>query len=120
MYRTADARNWRDAVHADLPRIMELWDEQEARFSGTGVPVDRPDLLYPEGEVDHFFYPYKPPVMRVRVAVEDGIITGFKYNEAVLETCVVTGSAEVMKTMGNELTEDAHWFKAKGFRSGWD
>lgn len=110
---------WRDACHADLLRIQELWDAQETRFAGTGVPVDRPKLFYPEGETGHFFYPYFPPVMRVRVAERDGLIVGFKYNEAVLETCVITGEKEVMETMGNELTADAHWFKDKGFRSGW-
>ena len=110
---------WRDAVHADLPRVMELWDEQELRFAGTGVPVDRPELLYPEGETDHFFYPYKPPVIRVRVAERDGFIVMFKYQELVPETCVVGGDRECMESMGNELTADAQWLKSKHFRSGW-
>jgi hypothetical protein len=110
---------WRDAVHADLPRIMELWDEQDRRFEGTGVAVDRPELFYPEGETQHAFYPYKPPILRVRIAEVDGEIVGFKYQEAVPETCVVTGNEDAMKTLGNELTEDAHWAKSKGFRSGW-
>lgn len=110
---------WRDAVHADLPRIQELWAEQEARFADTGVPVDRPQLFYAEDETDRPFFPYKPPVVRVQVAEEDGVITAFKYQEAVLETCVVTASAEVMKTIGIALTVDAQWAKSKGFRSGW-
>ena len=40
---------WRDAVPADLPRILELWDEQEKRFAGTNVRVDRPQLFWEEG-----------------------------------------------------------------------
>ena|SRR5258708_1543279 len=110
---------WRDAVHADLPRIKELWDEQDARFADTGVPVDRPTLFYPEGETERAFYPYKPPVVNVVVAEEDGVITGWRYTEVVCEVCIVTGSEAVMKSLGNELTREAHWAKAKGFRSGW-
>lgn len=110
---------WRPATHADLPRIMELWDAQETRFGGTDVPVDRPQLMYPEGETHHAFYPFRPPVLAVSVAEEDGIITGFQYSEAVPEVCVVTGSREVMRTMGTRLTEEAHKFKQLGFRSGW-
>jgi hypothetical protein len=110
---------WRPATHADLPRIMELWDVQEGRFDGTGVSVDRPTLFYPEGETDHFGYPFKPPVLAVTVAEEDGVITGFQYSEAVVEVCLVTGSREVMRTMGTRLTEEAHKFKQLGFRSGW-
>lgn len=110
---------WRDAVHADLPKILELWDAQDARFAGTGVPVDRPELFYAEDDRDHFFFPYKPPVVRVRVAECGGEIVGWKYQEAVLETCVITGDKEVMESIGNELTDDAHWAKGKGFRSGW-
>jgi hypothetical protein len=110
---------WRDAVHADLPRILELWAEQEHRFSGTGVGVDRPTIFSPKGDTGNPVYPYQFPIVRVRVAEEDGIITGFKYQEAILETCVVTSSAAVMKTIGAELTVDAHWAKEGGFRSGW-
>ena len=40
---------WRDAAPADLPRILELWDEQEKRFAGTNVRVDRPQLFWEEG-----------------------------------------------------------------------
>lgn len=110
---------WRPAVHADMPRIHELWDEQDARFAGTGVPVDRPQLFYPEGEKDRPFYPYCPPVLNVAVAEEDGVINGWRYTEAVCEVCIVTGSEAVMKSLGNELTREAHWAKSKGFRSGW-
>lgn len=110
---------WRAAVHADLPRILELWDEQDARFAETGVPVDRPELFYPDGDTDHYCYPYHAPLVRVRVAERDGEIVGWKYQEAVLETCVITGDKEVMDSLGNELTEDAQWAKSKGFRSGW-
>ena len=110
---------WRPAVHADLPRIMELWRDQEARFNGTDVPVDRPQLFYPEGETHHAFYPYKPPVLNVAVAEEDGVVTGFRLTEAVPEVSVITGSREVMRSIGDELTREAHWAKSKGFRSGW-
>jgi len=110
---------WRPAVHADLPRILELWNEQEDRFTGTGVPVDHPELFYPVGETHHAFYPYKPPVLNVAVAEEDGVITGFRYTEAVCEVSIVTGSQQVMRSLGNELTKEAHWAKGKGFRSGW-
>lgn len=40
---------WRDGVPADLPRIHDLWDEQEKRFAGTNVRVDRPQLFWEEG-----------------------------------------------------------------------
>lgn len=110
---------WRAAVHADLPRILELWDEQEERFDATGIPVDRPELFYAEGDIDRPFYPYRPPVLRVAVAEEDGVVTGWRYTEAVPEISVITGSREVMRSIGNELTREAHWAKAQGFRSGW-
>jgi hypothetical protein len=113
------AVTWRPAVHADLPRILELWADQEQRFDGTGVPVDRVPLFAAEDDQANPLYPFRFPIVRVRVAEEDGVITGFKYQEVVFETCVVTGSAAVMKTMGVELTEDAHWAKAQGTRSGW-
>lgn len=110
---------WRDAVHADLPRIKELWDEQDRRFEGTGIPVDRPELFYAEGDTDHAFYPCKPPILHVRVAERDGVIVGWRYTEAVCEVCIITGDEGVMKGIGNELTYEAHWAKANGFRSGW-
>jgi hypothetical protein len=37
---------WRDAIPIDLPRILELWDEQEKRFAGTNVRIDRPQLFW--------------------------------------------------------------------------
>lgn len=98
---------------------MELWDAQERRFSGTGVVIDKPKLLLPEGDTNHFCYPYCAPVLRLRVAEKNGVILGFKYQEAVPETCIVTGDKEVMESLGEELTADAHWLKSKGFRSGW-
>lgn len=110
---------WRPATHADLPRILELWDEQERRFEGTGVPVDRPELFRTEGHSDRPWYPYCPPVVRVRVAERDGEIVMWKYQELVPETCIVGSDKEAMETIGNELTEDAHWLKSVGFRSGW-
>jgi hypothetical protein len=111
--------SWRPAVHADLPRILELWAEQEQRFDGTGVGIDRPELFYPEHDRDHAFYPFKPPILNVSVAEENGVITGFQYTEAIPEVCVVTGSREVMRTVGDQLTREAHKFKQLGFRSGW-
>lgn len=110
---------WREAAHADLPRILELWDEQDARFADTGAPVDRPELFYPEGETDHHFYPYRAPILRVTVAERNGEIVAFKYSEAVPEMCIVTGDRAVMDSIGMELTAEAHWLKAKGFRTGW-
>ena len=113
------AVTWRPAVHADLPRILELWADQEQRFDGTGVGVDRPELFAAEGDTSAPFYPYCFPVMHVAVAEEDGVVTGFQYTECVCEVCVVTGSRAVMRTVGTRLTEEAHWAKAQDFRSGW-
>ena len=59
---------WRDAVRADLPSILKLWDEQERRFAGTSVRVDRPQLFWEEGETRAQGWNYKPPILRVRVA----------------------------------------------------
>jgi len=113
---------WRDAVLADLPRILELWQEQEQRFAGTQVKVDRPQLFFDEGEEPPAGWLYKPPIMRVRVAEKPGPpprIVGFRYVEAVPEVCLVTGDEDVMKTLARELTEECHLFKSLGFRSGW-
>ena len=110
---------WRDAVRADLPRILELWDEQEKRFAETGVRVDRPQLFWNEGEPHPAGWFYRAPIMRLRVAEKDGRIVGFRYVEAVPEVCLVTGDEDVMKTLGKELTEECHLFKSLGFRSGW-
>jgi hypothetical protein len=41
---------WRDAEPADLPRILQLWDEQEKRFAGTRVRVDRPQLFWEQSK----------------------------------------------------------------------
>lgn len=110
---------WRPAKHADGPRILELWDEQGQRFDGTGVGVDRPQLFSPEGDTSRPFYPYCFPVMHVAVAEENGRVMGFQYTECIPEVCVVTGSREVMRTVGTRLTEEALWAKQEGFRSGW-
>lgn len=109
---------WRDAVPADLPRILELWDEQEKRFAGTHVRVDRPQLFCGPGD-SQACAPYRPPIMRLRVAEKAGQIVGFRYVEAVPEVCLVTGDEDVMKTLGRELTEECYLFKRMGFRSGW-
>jgi len=110
---------WRDAVRADLPRILELWDEQERRFADTQVKVDRPQLFWPEEANLPAGWPYKPPIMRLRVAEKGGRIVGFRYVEAVPEVCLVTGDEDVMKTLARELTEECYLFKSLGFRSGW-
>jgi hypothetical protein len=119
---------WRDAVPADLPRILELWDEQEKRFAGTNVRVDRPQLFFENDEPHASDSPrapraggwrYRPPIMRLRVAEKAGQIVGFRYVEAVPEVCLVTGDEDVMKTLGRELTEECYLFKRLGFRSGW-
>ena len=110
---------WRDAVHTDFPRILELWDEQEERFAGSSVRVDRPQLFWEEGETATPGWRYRPPIMRLRVAEEEGRIVGFRYVEAVPEVCLVTGDEEVMKTLAKELTEECLLFKSLGFRSGW-
>lgn len=110
---------WRDAVRADLPSILKLWEEQEERFAGTQVRVDRPQLFWEEGEARAQGWNYRPPIMRVHVAENAGEIVGFRYVEAVPEVCLVTGDEDVMKTLGKELTEECHLFKSLGFRSGW-
>ena len=110
---------WRPAVPADLPHIERLWREQQARFRDTYIKVDRPELFATESDAATPFYPYKPPVIRVRVAEKDGVMVGFRYVEAIPEVCLVTGDEDVMKTLGRELTEECYWAKSLGFRSGW-
>lgn len=110
---------WREAAPADLPRILELWDEQEERFAETTVRVDRPQLFWEEGEPRVPGWRYRPPIMRLRVAEKNGKIVGFRYVEAVPEVCLVTGDEDAMKTLAKELTEECHLFKSLGFRSGW-
>ena len=110
---------WRDATHRDLARIEELWAEQEARFRDTETKVDRPVLFYGEEDKTRAFYPYRPPVMNVAVAEKDGRIVGFRYTEAIPEVSIVTGDEDVMRSLGDELTREAHKFKQLGFRSGW-
>ena len=98
--------HWRDAFPCDLPRLHELWDEQEKRFEGTGVRVDRPDLT-------------RPPTMVVRIAEKDGRIVGFYHVEAVPELCIVSGDEEVMRSLPPEMAVLSHWLKGRGFRTGW-
>lgn len=109
---------WRPAVADDLPRIVELWDEQEERFAGTNVKVDRPKLFCDEQD-SQAFAPFRPPVVNAAVAEEDGVITGFRYTEVVCEVAIITGSKAVMESLGTELTHEAQWAKQRGFRSGW-
>lgn len=97
---------WRNALPADLPRIQELWDEQERRFAGTGVKVDRPDLT-------------QPPTMCVRVAEKSGQVVGFYHVEAVAEFSIATSDEEVMRSLAAEMAGLSHWLKSVGVRTGW-
>ena len=98
--------HWRDALPSDLPRLQELWDEQERRFEGTGVKVDRPDLT-------------QPPTMVVRIAEKDGEVVGFYHVEAVAELSIVSGDEDAMRSLAPEMATLSHWLKARGVRSGW-
>ena len=89
-----------------MPRLHELWDEQERRFAGTGVKVDRPELG-------------QPPTMAVRVAEKDGRIVGFYHVGAVAELSIVTGDEDVMRSLPREMAVLSHWLKAHGVRTGW-
>lgn len=102
---------WRTATPADNSRIVELWDEQDQRFAGTQVKVDRPQLFDENG----FCF----PVMNVAVAEKEGRVVGFRYTEVIPEVAIITGDEDVMKSLGNELTREAHKFKQIGMRSGW-
>jgi hypothetical protein len=97
---------WRNGIPPDLPRLQELWNEQEQRFAGTGVKVDRPDLT-------------RPPTMCVRVAEKDGQVVGFYHVEAVAELSIVTGDEDVMRSLAPEMATLSHWLKAAGMRTGW-
>ena len=101
-----DTVHWRNALASDLPRIQELWDEQEHRFVGTGVKVDRPDLS-------------QPPTMCVRVAEKDGQVVGFYHVEAVAELSIITGDENVMRALPREMACLSHWLKSVGVRTGW-
>lgn len=111
---------WRDAVHADLPRITELWVAQTARLRDIAPTVNAPmpELFYPVEETDHAFFPFKPPVLRVRVAERDGVVIASRIVEAVCEVQLIGGDQETMHSLGRELPEECHWAKSKGFRSG--
>lgn len=98
--------HWRDALPADLPRLHELWDEQEKRFEGTGVKVDRPDLTL-------------LPTILVRIAEKNGQIVGFYHVEAVPEMSIVSSDEDVMRSLPPEMATLSHWLKARGFRTGW-
>jgi hypothetical protein len=112
---------WRDAVHADLPRLEELWAEQQVRFKERAPTVHAamPELFYPEEETHHAFYPFKPPVLRVRVAEQDGVILAARIVEAVCEVQLIGGNEDVVRSLGRELPEECQWARSKGFRSGW-
>lgn len=112
---------WRDAVHADEPRIKELWVEQNARLQELAPTVNAPmpDLFYPEAETEHAFYPYRPPVLRVRVAERDGVVIACRVVEAICEVQLIGGDQDVVRSLGRELPEECQWARSKGFRSGW-
>lgn len=108
-------------MHADLPRIKELWDEQNAKLAELEptIQAPMPTLFYPEGETEHAFYPYHPPILRARVAVRDGIVVSCRIVEAVCEVQLIGGDQETVKSLGRELPEECQYFRALGFRSGW-
>ena len=112
---------WRDATHADLPRIQELWEEQQAKFRELAPTIksDMPEFFYPEAETEHAFYPYKPPILRVRVCEKDGAVIAYKTVEAVCEVQLVGGDEDAVRSLGQELPEECQWARSKGFRSGW-
>ena len=112
---------WRDAVHADEPRIRELWEEQSQKFAKDAPTVRSvmPELFCPEGETHHAFYPFQPPVLRVRVQERDGVITAALYIECVPEVQLIGGDLETVQSLARELPEQCHWAHSKGFRSGW-
>lgn len=110
---------WRTATREDLPRIEELWREQEERFADTSSKVDRPTLFRPEGDSAMPFFPFKPPVINVVMAEKNGVVVGFRVTELVPEVSIITGDEEVMKSLGNELTREAQWAKSVNLRSGW-
>jgi hypothetical protein len=112
---------WRDAVHADLARIWYLWAEQQERFQSLAptVHAEMPELFYPEEETEHVFYPFRPPVLRVRVAEQDGMVIACLVIEAVCEVQLVGGNEDVVRSLGRELPEACQWARGKGFRSGW-
>ena len=112
---------WRDAVHADLARITELWQEQQQKFQELAPTVrsQMPELFYPIEETERVFYPFKPPILRVRVAERDGTIIACRIVESVCEVQLIGGDEEVLRSLGRELPEECQWARAKGFRSGW-
>lgn len=111
--------SWRVAIPQDLQAIKRLWDEQERRFAGSGIPVDRPELFLTPDAMDSPFYPYRPPIVFASVAEREGKIVALRITEAVLEVQFVGDDREAIASLGKELTADAHLAKRMGFRSGW-
>lgn len=113
--------SWRPAVHADLPRIQELWDEQQERFRELAPTVSSalPELFYPENEIEHAFFPYKPPILRVQMAEKDGLAVACRIVEAVCEVQLIGGDEDVVRSLGSELPAECQWARSLGFRSGW-
>lgn len=112
---------WRDAVHADLPRIEELWTSQDVKFRELAPTVNAtlPEIFYAEDDTNHAFWPFRPPILRARVAERDGVVTCAVLIEAVCEVQVIGGDEDAMRSLGRELPEDCQWARDKGFRSGW-
>src|SRR5258708_37501134 len=100
-----DEVKWRQGLPEDMGRLHELWDEQERRFAGTGVKVDRPDLT-------------RAPVMAVRVAERDGAVVGFYHVGAGGGVCVGAGGGGGVETLGPGSGEVLHWLKGKGVVAG--
>jgi hypothetical protein len=117
---------WRDAVIEDLPSIERLWDEQEDRFAVDGLEngepsfvFTRPQLFDDGGDQQSPFYPFKHPVIRVRVAERDGEIVAFRKVEVVCEVEVVGSDEEAIKSLAKELPQECHWARGFGYESGW-
>jgi hypothetical protein len=110
---------WRDAVHADLPAIEKLWQEQQQRFHEMAPTVksEMPVLFLPEGQTGPCGI-FQPPILRVRVAERDGEIIASRVVEAVCEVQLIGGDQEVVNSLGKELPEECQWAKSRGFRSG--
>lgn len=111
---------WRDATRADIPAIEQVWDRHEAmiREMAPTVKVDRPKLFMPEGQEGPWGI-CQPPVIRVRVAEQDGVIIAFRKVELVPEVELIGADQEAVKTLGKELPEECQWARNWGFRSGW-
>lgn len=112
---------WRDAVPSDKAEIERLWREQEEKFRAAAPTVksSMPELFYGEEESDKPFWPFKPPILRVRVEEREGKLMSCRIVEAVCEVQVIGGDKETVGSLSRELPEECQWARARGFRSGW-